>query len=191
MGGASEADHKLSIFENLFHVYYDSLLAYAYKKVNDWAVAEDLVQDVFVALWMRKDTVDFSESIKPYLYKAVYHRSLNYLSSHREYLDVSTDDVERVLHKDMILYNQQDSLLMKEVSEVIVRFVDTLPPQCQKVFKLSRMDNLKNREIAERLQISEKTVEDHIRKALKELRFYLNQQGFISFLCFIAPYTLK
>ncbi|MCD7932400.1 MAG: sigma-70 family RNA polymerase sigma factor [Tannerellaceae bacterium] len=127
----------------------------------------------------KKDTIDFSESIKPYLFKAVYNRSLNYLSSLHPQVDIGEENTYQLLHKQITSYNQQDSLLLKEVEEEIKRFIETLPPQCSKVYKLSREENLKNREIAEKLNISEKTVEDHIRKALRELRSHLAKSGFM------------
>ncbi|MCD7936486.1 MAG: RNA polymerase sigma-70 factor [Tannerellaceae bacterium] len=169
---------SLKLFEELFACYYASLVGYAYKIVNDTQAAEDIVQDVFMGLWSKKDVLDFSESIKPYLFKAVYNRSLNYLSSLHTTLDVDGEDTYILLHKQITSYNQQDSLLLKEVEEEIRRFIETLPPQCRKVYKLSREENLKNREIAEKLNISEKTVEDHIRKALRELKTHLVKSGF-------------
>lgn len=164
---------KLLVFETLFDLYYDSLRAYAYKKVNDWAAAEDVVQDVFLALWIRRDQVDFNESLKSYLYKAVYNRSVTYLDSRHYLCNLEALKPEILLNQEIISYNQQDSFLLKEISGEIIRGIEKLPPQCRKVFTLSRRENLKNKEIASQLQISEKTVEDHIRKALKELRSYL------------------
>ncbi len=60
-------------FEDLFHIYYCSLLAFANKYTNDRQASEDIVQDVFMALWMKRDTINFNDPIKPYLYKATYN----------------------------------------------------------------------------------------------------------------------
>ncbi|MEG0889273.1 MULTISPECIES: RNA polymerase sigma-70 factor [Bacteroides] len=166
-------NQDLIFFEDLFLTYHSSLLAFAYKYVNDKQVAEDIVQDVFMALWARKHKLDFSESIKPYLYKATLNKSLTYLNSIHEEKSIDDKDIEYALHQKIVSYNQQDSLLLKEITQEIRFFVNTLPPQCKKVFQLSREDNLKNKEIAEKLKISEKTVEGHIRKALFELRNHL------------------
>ncbi|WP_280764490.1 RNA polymerase sigma-70 factor [Parabacteroides sp. PFB2-10] len=175
-------ESKLLFFEELFHDSYDLLLAYAFKKVNDKQAAEDVVQDVFLSLWMKKDVLDFSESIKPYLYKAVYNRSITYLTSLPHKVEVDKCSVDLLLHKEIVSYNQQDSLLLKEISGAINSYVETLPDQCRKVFRLSREENLKNREIAQTLNISIKTVEDHIRRALRGLYEYLRQSGFLSLL---------
>lgn len=177
-------EQKLSMFENLFQTYYNSLLAYAYKKVNDKQAAEDVVQDVFMALWIKHDSIDFNTSIKPYLYKAVYNRSITYLNSMINSLDITEHDIDMSLHNAIILYDQQDSLLLKEVSEEVARFIETLPTQCKKVFKLSREEYLKNKEIALILNLSEKTVEDHLRRALKGLRSHLIKSGFLPFTTF-------
>lgn len=161
------------IFEDLFQTYHRSLLLFAYKYVNDKQAAEDIVQDVFMVLWMRRHELDFSESMKPYLYKATYHKSLTYLSSLKDSLSIDDQDTRMLIHQKIVGNNQPDSLLLKEIEQEIVTFINTLPPHCKTVFQLSRGANLKNREIAERLNISEKTVEWHIRKALFDLRNHL------------------
>lgn len=169
----SNLDQDFTLFEELFLTYHSSLLAFAYKYVNDKQIAEDIVQDVFMALWIRKHKIDFNESIKPYLYKATLNKSLNYIKSIREEKRIDDQDIEYLLHQKIVSYNQQDSLILKEITTEINALVNKLPPQCKKVFQLSREENLKNKEIAERLQISEKTVEAHMRKALFELRNHL------------------
>ena len=172
-------DQKLARFQDLFNSYYHSLTAYAYKIVDDHQGAEDIVQDVFMALWIKKDIFDFEEPIQPYLYKAVHNRSLNYLKTQSPLILVS--DIATMLHQEIIQSNQEDSLLLKEISEEIRDFVESLPNQCKNVFKLSRLSNLKHKEIAVYLNISEKTVESHIRKALNDLRTHLKKAGLISF----------
>lgn len=174
------------IFEDLFQTYRHSLLLFAYKYVNDKQAAEDIVQDVFIALWIRRDEIDFSQPIKPYLYKATYHKSLTYLSSLKNSLNIDEKDTRMLIHQKIVSYNQPDSLLLQEIEQEIITFANMLPPQCKTVFQLSRGANLKNREIAERLNISEKTVEGHIRKALFGLRNHLIAKKIIEcFLIFI------
>ncbi|MDR2118389.1 MAG: RNA polymerase sigma-70 factor [Tannerellaceae bacterium] len=168
---------ELALFQSLFATYYQPLLAYTCKVVNDIQSAEDIVQDVFMSLWINRDTLDFTEPLGSYLYKAVYKRSLTYLNSRRA---IHEKDATARMHEEIVQYDQQDSLLLKETFEEIRHFVETLPPQCKKAFKLSRFSHLKNREIAEVMQISEKTVEAHIGKALKELRAYLVRIGLLA-----------
>lgn len=173
-------DQKLAAFQNLFNSYYQSLAVYAYKIVDDYQGAEDIVQDVFMALWIKKDILDFNEPIQPYLFKAVYNRSINYLKSQSPI--ASKVDISTILHNEIIQSDQDETLFLKEISEEIRKFVETLPPQCKTVFKLSRISNMKHREIASTLNISEKTVESHIRKALNDLRTHLKKIGLITLL---------
>ena len=90
------------LFQKLFEDYFRSLVTYSYRYVNDWSVGEDIVQDVFMALWINRDKIDFEEPIKPYLYRATYNRSINYLNS------VSVQ--RRVDHADML-----DELIDREI----------------------------------------------------------------------------
>lgn len=163
------------LFEDLFHDYYCPLLAFANKYTNDKQASEDIVQDVFLALWMKRKSIDFDNSIKPYLYKATYNKSISYLNSLQESLSIDEQNIKLQLQQKIISYDLQDSLLLKEISDEIISCVDTLPEQCRKVFLLSRGKGLKNKEIALQLNISEKTVEGHISKALAELRAHLKR----------------
>lgn len=125
----------------------------------------------------KKKHLNFDESLKPYLYKAIYNRCITYLESQQHLLNIEGINPEVLINQKITTYNQQDSLLLQEISDEIVHVIERLPPQCKKVFTLSRKGQLKNREIASLLQISEKTVEDPIRKTLKELRIYLHKNG--------------
>lgn len=175
----SHLEESLQAFQHLFNTYYLSLTAYAYKIVNDHQEAEDIVQDVFMSLWIIKDRFDFDRAVKPYLLKAVYNRSVNYLKSRKPSIDITTGDTDLMLLNEIASSDQEDSLLLKETSEKIHDFIETLPTQCKKVFKLSRFSGLKNKEIASTLNISEKTVENHISKALRDLRIHLKKIGLI------------
>ena len=71
----------IALFRELFDSYFRTLTTYAYRFVGDWQTAEDITQDVFTSLWEKKENIDFDDPIKPYLYRAVYNRSINYLNS--------------------------------------------------------------------------------------------------------------
>ncbi|NDV57159.1 RNA polymerase sigma-70 factor [Bacteroides sp. 519] len=162
-------------FENLFLEYFEPLVTYAYRYLNDWQIAEDIVQDTFLSLWTNKEQVDFSISVKPYLYRAVYNKSINHIQQAYNQRRVSSEDTDSLINRIIMEFNQYDTLLAKEVDMKIDRFVETLPPQCKNVFILSRKKHLKNKEIAETLGISEKAVEKHISKALLEIRQHLRK----------------
>ena len=163
------------------------MVTYSYRYVNDWSVGEDIVQDVFMALWINRDKIDFEEPIKPYLYRATYNRSINYLNSVSVQRRVDhADMLDELIDREILSYNQHDNLLLKEIEEEITSFVGTLPEQRRRVFLLSREENLKNKEIALRLNISEKAVEKHITKALSDIRTHLTETGLMSgLICFL------
>ena len=175
------------LFQKLFEDYFRSLVTYSYRYVNDWSVGEDIVQDVFMALWINRDKIDFEEPIKPYLYRATYNRSINYLNSVSVQRRVDhADMLDELIDREILSYNQHDNLLLKEIEEEITSFVGTLPEQRKRVFLLSREENLKNKEIALRLNIGEKAVEKHITKALSDIRTHLTETGLMSgLICFL------
>ena len=175
------------LVQKLFEDYFRSLVTYSYRYVNDWSVGEDIVQDVFMALWINRDKIDFEEPIKPYLYRATYNRSINYLNSVSVQRRVDhADMLDELIDREILSYNQHDNLLLKEIEEEITSFVGTLPEQRKRVFLLSREENLKNKEIALRLNISEKAVEKHITKALSDIRTHLTEIGLMSgLICFL------
>lgn len=173
----------ISLFQQLFDSYFQSLVTYAFRFVNDWQAAEDITQDVFMALWVKKEDVDFDQPVKPYLYRAIYNRSINYLNSALMQKRIEgVDTIDELINQEILSYNQHDALLLKEITAEINNFVETLPPQCRNVYKLSREENLKNKEIAARLDISEKAVEKHITKALTEIRNHLVHLDILSML---------
>lgn len=182
---------ELVLFQELFELYFRSLVTYAYRYVNNWTASEDIVQDVFMALWINRDKIDFEEPIKPYLYRATYNRSINYLNSAAvQYRIDHADSLDELIDHEILSYNQHDNMLLKEIEEEISSFVQTLPEQRRRVFLLSREENLKNKEIALRLDISEKTVEKHITKALSDIRTHLIENGLISgLICFLLNHN--
>lgn len=164
----------MKLFQHLFDNYFKVLTIYSYKFVNNWHTAEDITQDVFMSLWINKKEIDFSKPIIAYLYRAIYNRSINYInSSLTQNRREANRTVDEMINDEIMSYNQYDELLLKEMAANIDSFIETLPNQCKKVYKMSRIENLKNKEIAHILNISEKTVEKHISKALEELRSHL------------------
>ncbi|MCC8154736.1 MAG: RNA polymerase sigma-70 factor [Tannerellaceae bacterium] len=168
-----------AFFRQLYQKYYESLVAYAYHYVNNWEISEDIVQEVFLILWTKREDVDFTEPIKPYLYKAVYNKSMNHISSTYTQTRVGMDSTDEMINRIIVECNQYDTLLAKETAKEIETAINGLSPQCKKIFLLSREQHLKNKEIATLLEISEKAVEKQITKALGEIRNHLKQLGLL------------
>ena len=155
------------VFEQVFKTHFKALHLYAYTILKDDAIAEEMVQNVFFKLWEKKEQLDIQTSLKAYLYKAVYHESLNYLkhqkvkSVHHAYAMHSTDHTSNLAEK---------KLLQGELENKLQMAMNDLPEQCRTIFQLSRFEELKYREIADTLGLSVKTVENQMGKALKILR---------------------
>ena len=174
---------NLESVEQLFRQYYKVLRLYAFRFVNDWDIAEDVVQDVFVALWNKRTDIEFDGAVKAYLFKAVYNKSLNILSSKKyteeESVEQFSDQIEAL---QILENNQENSLFMKELQSEIETFIETLPTQVKKVFILSRSYGLKIKEISVQLDLSPKTVEKYLTRALLELRTHLKNKDLMSLL---------
>ena len=166
-----------AVLEALFKRFYKPLRAYAFRFVNDKDLAEDIVQDVFYELWRRRESIRFEdEAVKSYLFRAVYTHALNALNKKQQGVyPLEPDILEQYVSSYM--QNSEQSLLLKELEEEIMSYINTLPPQCHKIFMLSRSYGLKNREIAEQQGISVKAVEKQISKALYGLKQHLIQKG--------------
>ena len=175
---ASLAERDERTFEQVFKTHFKNLHAYAYTILKDDMLSEELVQNIFFKLWERPEKLNISGSIAAYLYRAVYNESLNHL----KHLKVRSKYESHAVHQ---LKNETDSaskrIMLKELERKLDVALQELPEQCRTIFQLSRFEELKYREIAERLEISPKTVENQMGKALKLLRMKL-----IDFL----PFTL-
>lgn len=147
--------------------------AFAQKYTNDTDEAEDIVQDVFLKLWERRELLS-SVSLTSFLFMMVKNSCLNYLK-HRQVADSiqqrlpDTETAERLYAADFVP-DPSSLLAQKELSDSIEQIMEGLPPKCKEAFVLSRMNGLKNREIAQRMDITEKVVEKHITRALKRFR---------------------
>lgn len=166
---------SISSFEKAFREFYPSLVAFANKQLKDLDASEDIVQELFVYLYEKKDQVTITDSLKPYLFKAIFNRCKSYQRK-----QMTHEKYEQSL-KDSDQNEYRDLLMETELEERVYREINKLPDRCREVFKLSRFEDLSNDEIADKLNISKRTVETQISKALKSLRSSLDPKTFYTF----------
>lgn len=162
-------DKKKDYFEKLFREYYSPLKAYAFRFVQSGIIAEDMVQDVFTRLWSASPIKE--EAVKTYLFTSVRNNSLNYLKR----MELEKKLMEQTDHEEIhLLYQSAITEIPDrdyvEILRLLKFYVNSLPADTRRIFLLSRKYHMKNKEIAAFLDISIKTVEKHITKALHYLR---------------------
>ncbi len=161
-------------FELIFNENYALLCAYAARFVNEDEQAEEIVQEVFVKFWEKCESIDPDSSIKSYLYRSVHNTCLNYIK-HQKVKDAYR---EYVTNYHSVASDKNDlAAEQQELIQLIREEIEKLPPRCSEIFKLSRYEGLKYQEIAEHLQISVKTVEVQMGKALRILRDKFRQDN--------------
>ena len=158
-------DGDAKAFELLFKKYYASLCLFAVKYTNDMDSAREVVQNLFVYLWENRTTVNIAYSIKSYLTSATRRNSIRLVEQRRPFVPIDT------LHEDTHIADElHDSLELEELNQQLNATIEKLPDKCKQIFKMNRFDEMTYSEIARKLNISVKTVEAQMGKALKFLR---------------------
>lgn len=157
-------------FEHLFKTHFKALHAYAIAILRDDDAAEEVVQNMFLKFWEKRELLNIQTSVKAYLYKCVYHDSLNLLKHEKiktKYQDFAS--------YTMNSHNEPASSKVEttELAYQIGLALNELPEQCRTIFQMSRFEELKYREIADQLGLSVKTIENQMGKALKIMRLKL------------------
>lgn len=173
-------------FDNLFLKYHRELLNLSYNIVRDKDAAKDVVQEVFIKVWKNKDSIEFGNQIKHYLFRATSRTSLNFLRSHRKAYRL--EDHADVL--GLIAPPDTESAGFRELELRIRQAIDRLPPQCKTIFILSRHEGLKYQEIADSLDLSIKTVENQMGIALEKLREDLKPYLTLEFLAILIAVSI-
>ncbi|MBC7425568.1 MAG: RNA polymerase sigma-70 factor [Bacteroidia bacterium] len=157
-------------FETLFKRYYSTLCSYAGKIIKNSDASEEIVQDCFVKLWEKRANINIDSSVKSYLYRSVHNACLNGIK-HEAIKDTYKN--LQAQHYSSSFAFATDALHASELQTSIQKAIDTLPPQCKTIFTMSRFEELSYREIAEILNLSIKTIENQMGKALKIMRLQL------------------
>lgn len=157
-------------FELLFHFYYPGLVMYSTQFTTDRMEAEEIVQNFFVRFWQKHQQITPSDSLKNYLFLSVKNGSLNYLK-HKRVEEKYIRSMSELSNQHLIF--DPDVYVETELQEKIKNAIDLLPEKCREIFIMSRIRGLKNEEIATELNLSKRTVETQISKALKVMRVEL------------------
>lgn len=153
-------------FENIFKSHFVHLCNFANQYVSDMDAARDICQKVFILVWENRENIKPDQNIRSYLFTAVKNRCLNHIRDQKKYrsriLDVDIQDVDIAF--------EEDQLAVADLENKIKRALEALPEKCRQVFEMSRYEDKKYQEIADELQVSKKTVEAHMSRALRSLR---------------------
>lgn len=164
-------DGDMDSFKYFFDRYYNDLCNFVHIYLHDQALAEEIVQDIFVYFWENREKLQINTSVKAFLFSASKFKSLNLLRDTQNQKKI----VERIGKTEPFYTQEQGSSYLDtdEFKKILDSGVEQLSPKCREIFLLSKREELSNREIAERLNISVKTVENQMTIALKKLREYL------------------
>lgn len=159
-------------FDELFRSVYSQLVNFAASYTKEKSSAGDIVQDTFVALWQKRKTIDPEQSLKAYLYMIVRNRSLNYLRDRSSEISQPDIIVEEELQTEQEVDSKRNT---DELSDKFGEWIEQLPERQQEAFELSRFDGLSHDEIAVVMDVSPKTVNNHIVAALRQLRILYDE----------------
>jgi RNA polymerase sigma-70 factor (ECF subfamily) len=177
--GRLKADDEAAL-TMIYRRYWQSLFKAAYNILKDRQACEDIIQELFIKLWDCRAEVEISISLKAYLYASVRYGVYRQIRTGSVKSEIFDDLIER-LHTPATHNSIEHKELLLQINQVI----DTLPEKCREVYKLSREECLSHKEIALQLNISTKTVENHLTKALRELRGSLGTAFILEALMFL------
>lgn len=165
-------DNELA-FQKIYNFYWEKLFAYTYNRLHIRETSEEVVQDVFFSLWAKRQSIEITSSLSAYLYGAAKHRLLNELRSAKVRKSYASDYTAFI--KDVHDNSNVEQQDVSDLEHSIETGISELPRQCQAVFRLSRQEHIPNQTIAQKLNISIKTVENYLSQALKHIRASLGE----------------
>lgn len=163
-------DHR-GAFNEIYERYWLQLYTSACKKLRSTDDAKDIIQDLFVSLWLKRHSLVITTRLSSYLFTAVKYRIINHIES-----NIVKGDYLRMLSQAAAQYDNSthDIVMSRDLERQIDFGIEKLSPKMKMVFQLSRRENLSVNEIADRLNISEQTVKNQITKAMKILRLHMS-----------------
>lgn len=158
---------NISAFEEIYNRYWSRLYNAARKRINHAEVCQEIIQDLFTSLWLGRKKLRIHATLAGYLLTAVRYKVFNHIEKEvvrRNYRESLPDEFHRIDN------STEETVLLNDLNQQLEEEITLLPEKCRRVFELSRKEQKTNKEIALELNISEKTVENHITKALRLLR---------------------
>ena len=157
----------------LYKKYYKQVYTWTFTRVKDNMVTEDICQEIFTSIYKRKKELIISSSLGAYLKTSAYNRALSYIKRGKQRYAEIDDEIIQIPSSES---SGTDILELEQLQKAIWTIVDTLPPRCKEIFFLSRREGLRNKEIAQKLGIKPKTVENQIHDAVKKIKAILIPQ---------------
>jgi len=173
-------------FEELYNRYWEKLYNSARKRLSEAEIAEELVQDFFTSLWLNREKLVIHSSFNSYVHSSIRYLVYNHYQK-ETVRRVYRENTQRVLALED--NSTQELLSLKELNKVLEEGVEKLPAKCRTVYELSRKEYKNNKEIASLLGISEKTVENHLTKALRNIR--LSLKDVMSFITLVLSFLFN
>lgn len=173
------SDHELILllkegdadaYTEIYNRYKGILYQHAYKRLPDQGEVDDIIHELFTTLWVKRETLIFKTNLAGYLYTAVRNRILDYIA-HQQIESTYISSLQGFIDKGVSITDHRVRLSM--LQDLIEKEIINLPPKMREIFELSRKSQLSHREIAEKLNVSEKTVKNQVNNALKILRVRL------------------
>lgn len=168
-------------FEVLFYKYRNKIKGFAVRLVPTQIDPEEIVQEVFVRVWLRRESLNPEKDFQSYIFAIAKNLILDHLKSA---VNRKLYFVEEHFHKDLMIADKEVNAMPEDVEEKLLTLVNHIPERRREIFCLSRFDGLSYKQIADRLNISENTVDTQIRNALAFLRREFRKIGVLAFMYF-------
>jgi RNA polymerase sigma-70 factor (family 1) len=166
----------LAAFQEIYKRYWKTLYGAAFKRLKSKELSEEVVQELFTNLWIKRQSLVIKTELSNYLFSSVSHFVID--QYRKELIKQRYSESFKLAHSEFD-NSTEEEITLKELKSTIAIEVSHLPDKCRSVYELSRVENKSNKEIANYLGISEKTVENHLTKALKRLRLGLSHYYYL------------
>ncbi|MBD0833395.1 RNA polymerase sigma factor [Aestuariibaculum sediminum] len=181
------ANNDKEAFNSLFSKYYRPLVIYITTYTNDVPASEDIVQQVFITIWEKRLKLEGVKSLKSYLYKIAYNTFIDqYRTTKKQnlFFEELRQDILRELITENKEYQEKRILQLKKL-------INTLPPKCKEILELNKLRGLNYKEIASKLNISEKTVDAQMRLAFKKIRLGFEDNNLLLYIALMPSNEVK